>query len=84
MNLFISVDLKKREKIWLDQDLIPQSVDQKLILLTITPLVTCLKYSKSIIYVTYIVMRQNVARVKLELTDFSNHNIKIPSKVQTF
>ena len=28
---------EKREKIWLDQDLNPRSVDQKLIVLTITP-----------------------------------------------
>ena len=53
----------------------PRSVDQKLIVLTITPQVTCLKLGKSV-YLTYIVMRQKVsfgkctARVKLELTDF--------------
>jgi hypothetical protein len=34
---FLSHFGEKREKIWLDRDLNPQSVDQKLIVLTITP-----------------------------------------------
>ena len=46
---------KKREKIWLGQDLNPRSVDQKSIVLTITSLVPCKIISQSI-YVTFIVM----------------------------
>ena len=44
---------KKGEKIRLGRDAHPWSVDQKLIVLTITPLVLCRKIIKSI-YVTYI------------------------------
>ena len=58
---------KKREKIWLGQDLNPRSVDQMWIELTITPLVPFWKISKSI-YVKYIVMRQ---KVSLGLSKFS-------------
>ena len=50
----------------LDRDLNLRSVDQKLIVLTITPEVICLKFSKSI-YVTNIVMRQ---KVSLGLSEF--------------
>jgi hypothetical protein len=59
-SLFVSFLGKKREKIWLGRDSNPRSVDQKLIVLTITPLVPCLKICKSI-YITYIVMRQKVS-----------------------
>ena len=34
---FLSHFGEKKEKIWLDQDLNPRSVEQKLIVLTITP-----------------------------------------------
>ena len=51
---------EKKEKIWLDQNLNPRSVDQKLTMPTITPLVPCKKIGKSI-YVTYIVMRQKMS-----------------------
>ena len=53
---------EKREKIWLGRDLNPKSVDQKLIMVTITQLIPCWEISKYI-YVTYFVMRQKVSLV---------------------
>ena len=57
----------KREKKMAKPGFEQQSVDQKLIMLTITPLVPCWKISKSI-YLTYIVMRQ---KLSLSLSKFS-------------